>query len=155
MQYLGRQYVPYFNHRLDRTGTLFEGRFKAHLVQSGVYFLQCARYIELNPVRAGMVSDPAHYSWSSYAAHAFGVNMALWTPHQEYLALGKTASSRQSEYRNLIRQELSTGVVDDIRRSASTGFVFGSESFRSRIEKLTGIPQRYRKRGRPATDARL
>ena len=72
MQYLGRYYVRYFNYRYHRSGTLFEGRFKSSIVQSHRYLLACQRYIELNPVRAGMVSDPADYTWSSYRAHAFG-----------------------------------------------------------------------------------
>ena len=82
MQYLGRYYVRHFNYTYARSGTLFEGRFKTSIVQEDHYFLTCLRYIELNPVRAGMVKDPGDYRWSSYRAHAFGVNVGLWTPHK-------------------------------------------------------------------------
>ena len=83
MQYLGRYYVRYFNYRHRRSGTLFEGRFKSSIVQSRRYLLACQRYIELNPVRAGMVGDPADYTWSSYRAHAFGRTAKMWQPHPE------------------------------------------------------------------------
>jgi len=99
MQYLGRHYVRRFNYRYRRTGTLFEGRFKSGIVQSREYLLICQRYIELNPVRAGMVNDPADYTWSSYRAHAFAMPMRLWSPHPEYLALGKTAVESKNSAR--------------------------------------------------------
>ena len=92
MQHLGRCYVRYFNYRHRRTGTLFEGRFRSSIVQSGQYLLACQRYIELNPVRAGIVIDPADYTWSSYRAHAFGRKAKMWRPHPEYAALGAGAS---------------------------------------------------------------
>jgi putative transposase len=149
MQFLGRYYVRYFNHRFRRTGTLFEGRFKGHLVQSGRYFLQCCRYIELNPVRAGMVIDPVEYQWSSYAAHAFGQQVRMWTAHPEYFALGATAKMRQETYRNLFETALEKDMLDDIRAAVNTGFVLGNESFRQQVEALSGIPQTFLKRGRP------
>ena len=77
MQFLGRLYVRYFNYSYARSGTLFEGRFRSSLVQEEEYFLACLRYIELNPVRAGMVNDPGDYRWSSYRAHGFGIRMRL------------------------------------------------------------------------------
>jgi len=90
MQTLGRRYVRYFNHTYGRTGTLFEGRFKSCIVEESTYFLTCLRYIELNPVRAGMVRDPSEYTWSSYRANAFGIQGRIWRPHAQYLALGET-----------------------------------------------------------------
>jgi putative transposase len=92
-QYLGRLYVRYFNFAYARSGTLFEGRFKSSLVQQERYFLTCLRYIELNPVRAGMVTDPGDYCWSSYRMHAFGIAAKLWAPHAAYLALGRKRAS--------------------------------------------------------------
>ena len=136
MQYLGRYYVRYFNYRFQRTGTLFEGRFKGHLVQSNRYFLQCCRYIELNPVRAGMVADPADYKWSSYATHAFGQRVRMWTPHSEYCALGSDSRDRQQAYRNQFKTELGKDVLDDIRLSVNTGFVLGSKKFRQQVENF-------------------
>ena len=104
MQYLGRYYVRHFNFRYHRTGTLYEGRYKANLVQSSHYFLICCRYIELNPVRAGMVDDPTDYVWSSYNTHAFGRKAEMWTPHSEYLALGPDSRERQNAYRPASRK---------------------------------------------------
>jgi len=149
MQYLGRYYVRYFNYRYRRTGTLFEGRFKGHLVQSDRYLLRCCLYIEMNPVRAGMVIDPADYKWSSYAAHAFGQRVRMWTGNAQYLALGATLRRRQAVYRNLFETELGEDVLADIRRAVNTGFVLGDESFRRQVEEISGIPQAFLKRGRP------
>ena len=101
MQSLGRQYVRYFNHRYQRTGTLWEGRYKSCLVQAERYLLEVYRYIELNPVRAGMVPDPADYSWSSYQINALGKSSDLCTPHSEYLGLGSTQCERLKNYRAL------------------------------------------------------
>ena len=98
MQYLGRHYVRYFNRQYARTGTLFEGRFKSCPVETETYFLVCQRYIELNPVRARMVEDPADYMWSSYQCHALGRKPGLLTPHKEYLALGSVKEKRYEAY---------------------------------------------------------
>ncbi len=147
MQHLGRNYVRYFNYRHERTGTLFEGRFKSNLVQTQSYFLMCQRYIELNPVRAGMFSDPANYTWSSYRAHAFGQSARMWQPHPEYLALGSNDHRRWQCYRAMFADELGADVVTEIRRTLNTGLVLGNERFRKEIEKLTGQRQHHLKRG--------
>lgn len=147
MQYLGRYYVRYFNYRHNRTGTLFEGRFKSSIVQNQNYLLACQRYIELNPVRAGMVRDPADYSWSSYRAHAFGRPARMWQPHPEYVALGIDNATRYSAYRRLFAQELVDDVVTDIRDALNTGLVLGNERFRREVEELTGQRQYHLKRG--------
>jgi putative transposase len=147
MQRLGRHYVRFFNHRYRRTGTLFEGRFKSSIVQNERYFLACQRYIELNPVRAGMVADPANYSWSSYRAHAFGKRPAMWEPHDEYLALGSDQQSRQTAYRQLFSQQLPGNVITDIRDALNTGLVLGNDCFREQVQLLTGVRQQHLKRG--------
>jgi putative transposase len=147
MQFLGRCYVRYFNHRHRRSGTLFEGRFKSSLVQSRSYLLHCQRYIELNPVRAGMVRDPADYTWSSYRAHAFGRTPRMWCPHAEYLGLGETEIERTSVYRRFFEEELSATAVADIRHAINTGLALGNERFKTELEALTGQPQTHRKRG--------
>jgi putative transposase len=147
MQYLGRYYVRRFNYRYRRSGTLFEGRFKSSIVQSRAYLLVCQRYIELNPVRAGMVGDPADYTWSSYRAHAFGKSVGLWQPHPEYLALGNTPAARRSAYRQFFAQELSARVLNDIRDALNTGLVLGNDRFRAEVEQLTGQSQQHAKRG--------
>jgi len=136
MQFLGRQYVQPFNHRYSRTGTLFEGRFRSSLVQTRGYLLNCLRYIELNPVRAGLMSDPGEYHWSSYRAHAFGQPVQMWTPHPEYLALGRTAADRQVAYQNLISDALAVEVVQKIRHCLNRGLVLGNESFRAQVATL-------------------
>ena len=147
MQTLGRLYVWYFNHRYKRTGTLFEGRFKSSLVQNQQYLLACQRYIELNPVRAGMVTDPADYTWSSYCAHAFGQAARMWQPHSEYIALGSTERARQLGYRALFTELMDADLVADIRHALNTGLVLGNDRFRAEVEQLTNQRQYHIKRG--------
>lgn len=152
MQYLGRLYVRYFNYRYKRSGTLFEGRFRSCLIQDKKYFLACQRYIELNPVRGGIVVDPADYVWSSYRAHALGKSIEMWQPHSEYLALGQTRSARLRAYRTLFISELDAELITDIRDALNTGLVLGNEQFRNEVEQLTGQRQHHLKRGpRPKT----
>lgn len=136
MQYLGRLYVRHFNFTYTRSGTLFEGRFKTCIVQKERYFLTCLRYIELNPVRAGMVKDPGDYRWSSYRAHAFGVAVRMWSPHELYLALGSTRKRRQDAWKVLISEAPGIEVLAKIRHCANTGLVLGTESFRDQVHKL-------------------
>lgn len=102
MQALGRRYVRYFNNRHRRTGTLWEGRYRSCLVDSDEYLLQCQRYLELNPVRAAMVTAPGDYRWSSYRTNAFGKHSKLVSPHALYQQLGRTPAERQSNYRALL-----------------------------------------------------
>ncbi len=136
MQYLGRLYVRYFNYSYARTGTLFEGRFRSSLVREDEYFLACLRYIELNPVRAGMVSDPGEYRWSSYRAHGLGVRIRLWEPHAVYLSLGDDAMARQQAYRGLMSELLDLAVIAKIRHCANTGLVLGTEKFRKQVADM-------------------
>jgi len=136
MQYLGRLYVRQFNYTYTRSGTLFEGRFKTCIVQEDRYFLTCLRYIELNPVRAGMVKDPGDYRWSSYRAHAFGVAARMWSPHQLYLELGINRGQRQRAWSDLIVEAPDIEVLAKIRHCANTGLVLGTESFRQQVHKL-------------------
>jgi putative transposase len=147
MQYLGRYYVRYFNYRHRRSGTLFEGRFKSSIVQTRRYLLACQRYIELNSVRAGMVSDPADYTWSSYRAHAFERAVKMWCPHPEYLALGDTGQARMSAYRQFFCERVSAKLITDIRDALNTGLVVGNDRFRQEVKALTGQRQHQLKRG--------
>ncbi len=133
MHMVGGQYVRYFNKTYSRTGTLFEGRFRSSLVQQEVYFLTCQRYIELNPVRAGMVIDPASYKWSSYRAHAGGGSPTMWTPHRIYTALGDTAAERQSAYRELVSAAVNPDALTKIRQCVNSGLVLGDKKFRSEM----------------------
>ncbi len=147
MQYIGRYYVRYFNFQYGRTGTLFEGRFKSNPVQSNDYLLACYRYIELNPVRAGLVQDPANYVWSSHRANAFGQLVQMWSPHEEYLALGNSKKLRLKAYQQLFRAEIGADLTTEIRRALNTGLVLGNDCFRAEVAKLTGQPQKHLKRG--------
>ncbi len=103
---LGRRYVQYINRTYRRTGTLWDSRYKSSLVQADAYLLLCQRYIELNPVRAGMVDDPAHYRWSSYRDNGLGQIDPLLTAHPVFLELGQDDAARRSAYRALFRAEL-------------------------------------------------
>jgi putative transposase len=147
MQYLGRQYVRYFNRSYQRTGTLFEGRYKSCIVQQSDYFLVCLRYIELNPVRAGIVADPASYLWSSYRSNALGRRSLLWTPHSLYLGLGETEGERQSRYRSLFDGRIDGELLADVRQTINQGLAFGSARFKREIEELGGRRQHLLKRG--------
>jgi putative transposase len=121
MQQLGRRYVPYFNKRYGRTGGLWEGRYSAHLVDTEVYWFRCARYIELNPVRASIVAAPHEHPWSSYHAHACGAVDKLITPHALYNGLGATPVDRQAAHRALCGTPLSDVELASIRNALRTG----------------------------------
>ena len=121
MQHIGRRYVRYFNHAHERTGSLWEGRFKSCSVLNDTYLLVCQRYIELNPVRAHMTSDPADYKWSSYRANGLGIASKLRTPHALYLGLGSTKSERQCNYRSLFHSHVDKKLLIDIRTAINTG----------------------------------
>ena len=152
MQSLGRCYVRYFNQTYRRTGTLWEGRFKSCLVDSESYLLHLYRYIELNPVRAGMVSDPADYGWSSYQCNALGKDSVLCTEHAVYLALGKTRDERLLQYRSLFSSHIEGiegKLLDDIRNSVNCGHALGSERFIRDVEELMGRRVTLGQRGRP------
>jgi putative transposase len=136
MRHTGRHYVQPFNFKYARTGPLFEGRFRSSLVQTTDYLLQCIRYIELNPVRAGMTADPGDYRWSSYRCHAFGQPAKIWSAHVEYLALGATPADRARHYRTIVSHAMCAGVVQKIRHCVNTGLVLGTEDFREQVRLL-------------------
>jgi len=149
MKRLGQRYVQYFNRAYRRTGTLWEGRFRSCVVGEEAYFLGCQRYIEMNPVRAGMVAHPGEYRWSSYGANAQGEVSPLIRPHSVYGGLGLTDEERQVAYRELFRYELDPGLVDEIRRVTHGGLVLGSERFAQEIALLAGRRTQRGKAGRP------
>lgn len=135
MQTLGRYYVQYYNYCYRRTGTLWEGRYKATLIDSETYLLTCMRYIELNPVRAARMSThPAEYPWSSYRCNAVGQADRLVTAHQEYQRLGKTDDERRAAYRALFRTGIEKKTLDEIRHATNKAWVLGGERFKRRIE---------------------
>ena len=135
MQSLGRYYVQYINYNYQRTGTLWEGRYKATLIDSNAYLLTCMRYIEMNPVRAGMVERPGDYPWSSYLHTAQGKADTLITPHRLYQRLDKTDAGRRSAYKQLFRTTLSESTLNDIRESTNKAWVLGNDRFKKKIEQ--------------------
>ncbi len=149
MKRLGQRYVQYFNRVYQRTGTLWEGRFRSCVVGEKDYFLGCQRYIELNPVRAAMVAHPGEYRWSSYGANAQGDASALIRPHPVYAGLGLTDEERRAAYRELFRYELDPGLVDEIRQVTQGGLVLGSDHFAEQVAALAGRRTRRGKAGRP------
>jgi putative transposase len=149
MQALGRRYVRYFNFEYQRSGTLWEGRFKSCLVQEERYLLEVYRYIELNPVRADMETDPGEYRWSSYQINALGKVSNLCTPHPEYLELGLEPLERRKNYRALFIQRIDGELLEGIRAKTNKGLAVGHDRFKEEIELLTGRRVRAKKRGRP------
>jgi len=150
MQNLGRRYVRYFNDRHGRSGTLWEGRFKACLVQESEYVLHCYRYIELNPVRAGMVADPGDYYWSSHRINALGAHSDLCTPHEVYKGLGQGAE-RLAAYRGLFAPSVDDETMKDIRAATERGVALGDHGFIRAMEARTGTRLR---RGKPGPKSR-
>lgn len=155
MQWVGRYYVPYFNQKYGRVGTLWQGRYKTAVIDAEHYFLTCSRYIELNPVRAGMLSDPGAYRWSSCAHHLGVRGDPLVTDHALYWALGNTPFAREAAYRGLLQQALSETDISAFNESAVKGGTLGSDQFKLRLEHQTQRRVRAGKKGRPrklATD---
>ena len=128
MQVLGRIYVQHFNERHERTGTLWQGRFRSALIDSERYFLQCSRYVEMNPVRAGLTSTPGEWRWSSFGTNADGRPDTLIRRHPVYLALGCSSSARQEAYRGLFTTPLAPSVVGSIRRATNKGIALGFDA---------------------------
>lgn len=135
LQDLGRRYVRVVNTIHGRTGTLWEGRFRSSLVDTERYLLTCHRYIELNPVRAGLSSSPSEYPWSSHAHYAAGETNPLITAHAAYLGLGATPTERQAAFRDLFLNELDEATLARIREAVNANSPLG--------------PAPPRKRGRP------
>jgi len=150
MKHLGQRYVQYVNRRYARSGSLWEGRYRSSMVDTAEYFLLCQRYIELNPVRAGMVSRPADYPWSSYRANALGQQSDLLVPRAEDLALGEDDEVRRSEYRKLFEGALQDTDLDAIRSSVNGGFALGGTSFVEALEAQLGRRVARGAPGRPA-----
>ncbi|MDT8387884.1 MAG: transposase [Thiogranum sp.] len=150
MQHLGRHYVRYFNHRHQRSGTLWEGRFRSCIVDRENYLLTCQRYIELNPVRANMVAAPGDYAWSSYRCNGLGKIAKLWKPHQAYLQLGHSERERLAAYRSLFMMPMDDALIGEIRDATNKGLALGNNSFKRQVEALTGRRTTARKPG-PST----
>jgi putative transposase len=149
MKGIAQLYAQYVNKTYRRSGYLWESRFKSCLVQSEGYVLSCYRYIELNPVRAGLARRPDEYRWSSYAANAKGEGSSLIKPHEEYVALGRDAHERQAVYRELFGSLLTAGQLDEIRSATNGGYALGSPAFKRTVSKAVGRRAEKGAAGRP------
>ena len=147
MRDLGRRYVPYFNRRHGRSGTLWEGRFRACLVESAHYVLACYRYIELNPVRAGMVSHAAGYLWSSYAVNSGARCDPSIAPHVEFRALSPDTGRRHAAYRALFEIDMDLPLVEAIRDATNGGYPLSSDRYRNTVLQPLGWKTRPGKPG--------
>jgi putative transposase len=147
---LGRHYVPYFNRRYGRTGTLWEGRYRSCVVESGDYVLACYRYIEMNPVRAGMVAHPRAYPWSSYSANTGDAVDVVASPHVEYLALGEDVHRRRAMYLQLFDSPLGESAIAAIRDATNGSLPLASESFKLKLAAAGRKIEHARPGPRPA-----
>ena len=153
MQSLGRRYTGYVNQVQGRTGTLWDGRFRATVIDSEAYLLTCSRYIECNPVRAGLVAEPGDYRWSSYGANGLGAADPLVQPHGLYRALGGAPAERQATYRALFARAPAEAELAAIRGATNRGWALGGERFLGAVEMAAGRPVQPRPRGRPRKSA--
>jgi len=149
MQKVGRLYVPWFNLKYERSGGLFEGRFRTSLIDSDRYFMTCSRYIELNPVRAQLTVAPDDYPWCSYAHHAGIRTDTLVADHPLFWALGNTPFQREAAYTDLVQQGIGADELALIAASVQKGQPLGTEVFKRELERKTQRRILPAKRGRP------
>lgn len=149
IQSVGRRYVRYINRTYSRTGTLWEGRFKSAVVGRDEYLIACSRYIEMNPVRAGMVGHPRNYPWSSYRAHVGGKSGGLvdWDPWHENL--GTEPIKRRKAYECWIEESIPESEWKSIREAARRSGLLGGQQFQDQIEAMLGRVVENRPPGRP------
>ena len=149
MQALGRRYVRWFNRRHGRTGTLWEGRFRSSLVEADRYLLACQRYIEANPVRAGLVASAGDWLWSSHRHHVGWTVDPLVRTHPTVWALGNTPFERESAYRRLFDEPVSQTEDQWLRARMMSGKPTASTDFQKRLESSHGVRLLPRPVGRP------
>lgn len=152
MQYLGRHYVHYINKKYHRSGTLWERRYRASLIETETYLMQVYRYIDLNPVRAGMVAQAQDYRWSSVRANPCLQSTDWLTAHTQYLALGHDAPSRGDAYRALLAAGSSAQELDAIGQALNTGQALGAHRFIEQIEAQQQRRIHHRASGRRRKD---
>ena len=149
IQSIGRNYVQYFNECNRGSGTIWEGRYRATVIDCKQYLLTCSRYIELNPVRAGLAKTPKDYPWSSYARNANNQPNEMISPHNRYLKLGANEKERASAYRALFKQKIDDETINTITDATLKGWALGDARFASKIEKLCGRRATQLSKGRP------
>lgn len=144
----GRQ-TRYVNNLEKRSGSLWEGRFKSSIISSKEYLLACCRYIELNPLRAGLVNDPKDYLWSGYNHKVEGIADKAIDLDSNYRALGNTPKERQSAYKAYVIQTIPDEELQLIRRAIQRNQLTGSDRFRMYLEKKYKVLISNRGQGRP------
>jgi putative transposase len=149
MQAVGRRYVRWFNDRHRRSGALFEGRYRSTVIEADRYLLACMRYVELNPVRAALVSAPEQYVWSSYRHHSGLLTDPLIHDHAIYWQLGNTPFDRQSRYCQIFEAEPVASEIDLIRQSTRGGWALGTRDFAARLGRISVRRSEPRPPGRP------
>jgi putative transposase len=149
MQAVGRRYVRHFNQRHGRSGTLWEGRYKSTLIQAERYLLACMVYIDLNPVRAGLVADPAEYPWSSHRHYVGGQTQRLITPHPLYWELGNTPFARDAAYSELVRSGISEDQQRVLTNSTLQGWALGDPDYVADLQRRTQRRVEKSRPGRP------
>lgn len=149
VQSIGRNYVQYYNECHGSSGSIWEGRYRATVLQEKRYLLTCSRYLELNPVRGGLVKNPRDYRWSSYAHNALGKTDDMITAHREYLRLGASDKERATAYRALFKQKIGAETQELIVQSTLKGWALGDAGFARKIEKLSGRRAKQLPKGRP------
>jgi putative transposase len=150
MKHLGQRFVQYINRKHNRTGPLWDGRFKSCLVDTETYLMRCYRYVEMNPVRAGMVECPEQFEWSSFRANGLGESSLFVRPHDIYLRLGTGNGSRLAAYRSLFLQPLTARELQRIRDATNSGSALGDDDFIARVESESGQRACNARAGRPA-----
>ncbi|HET7403972.1 MAG TPA: transposase [Usitatibacter sp.] len=149
LKFVGERYAMHFNRKYGLTGGIWEGRFKAGLIDSESYLLCCYRYVELNPVRAGMVSHPAEYPWSSHRANAWGEGSPLVSPHSLYTMLGATPELRTRAYRKFASLDPPESEICRIRNATASGRTIASDAALPRLGAQLGGHLLHRGVGRP------
>ena len=151
MQAVGRRYVRYFNDLHGRTGTLWEGRYRSTLVQTERYLLACMVYLDLNPVRAGMVGQAGDFPWSSHGHYIGQRHDKLITPHPLVWTLGNTPFAREAAYADLVHAGVSAELQAALTDSALRGWALGGTDFVAELEKQTDRRPSQMRAGRPAS----
>ncbi|NOQ88295.1 MAG: transposase [Gammaproteobacteria bacterium] len=149
MQSIGRRYVQYINKEYRRTGTLWESRHKASLIDAESYLLVCSRYIEMNPVNANMVNHPSQYKWTSYMCNAHGESNRLISPHETYNRPGLCEEERRQAYASLFDDVVDTKEMQVVRNAVRFSMPTGDSRFQKQIEQALSRKTGHAHRGRP------
>jgi putative transposase len=155
MQAVGRSYVRVFNHRYDRLGTLWEGRYRSTLIQAERHLMSCMAFLDLEPVRQGLAEDPRTYPWSSHRHHVGHCHDRRIAPHALYWRLGNTPFAREAAYAEMVRRGLTRSQCDAMARAVWHGWVLGDAAFVADLQKHTDRRLAPARPGRPRLSARV